>query len=75
MKITAHARKRMKERCGFGKEACRRMAEKAFTQGTTHAQTRGRLNKWVTSLYFWNAKANNIKYTGKQRTYSAGRHW
>ena len=64
MMISNHARKRMKERCGFNKKTCDRMAKKAFTDGIAHKQTRGRLNKWVTSLFFKNCNANNIRIYG-----------
>ena len=40
------------------------MAEKAFNEGITHSQTKGRLNKWITSLYFKNRAANNIRIYG-----------
>lgn len=50
----------MKERCGFNRKAQERMAEKAFNEGITHKQTKGRLHKWVTSLFFKNTNANNI---------------
>lgn len=40
------------------------MAEKAFNEGITHSQTKGRLNKWITSLYFRNHAANNIRIYG-----------
>lgn len=59
-----HAHKRMKERCGFTKKSQERMAKKAFEQGITHSQTKGNLNKWVTSLYFKNQNANNIRIYG-----------
>ena len=62
--VTKHAKQRMKERCGFNKQTCNRMAKKAFEEGVTHAQTKGRLNKWVTSLYFRNKSANNIRLYG-----------
>lgn len=64
MKITSHAKQRMKERCGFNKKSQERMAKKAFQCGITHAQTKGKLNKWITSLYFKNEKANNIRIYG-----------
>lgn len=54
----------MKERCGLNKKAAERMAKKAFYEGITHAQTKGTLNKWITSLYFKNKKANNIRIYG-----------
>lgn len=64
MTITNHAKQRMKERCGFNKKTAERMARKAFYEGITHAQTKGKLNKWITSLYFKNEKANNIRLYG-----------
>lgn len=64
MHVTNHARKRMRERCGFNKSSCDRMAKKALTEGIPHSQTKGCLNKWVTSLYFKNKTANNIRLYG-----------
>lgn len=64
MNISNHARRRMKERCGFNRKAQDRMAEKAFNEGITHKQTKGRLHKWVTSLFFKNCNANNIRLYG-----------
>lgn len=40
------------------------MARKAFEKGIHHNQTKGLLNKWVTSLYFKNQRANNIRLYG-----------
>lgn len=64
MKITKHAEMRMKQRNGLNKKACSRMAQKALECGISHAQTKGRLNKWMTSLYFANKEANNIRLYG-----------
>ena len=64
MNVSKHAGKRIKERCGFTKKSSERMAEKAFEEGITHNKTKGRLNKWVTSLYFREKKANNIRLYG-----------
>lgn len=64
MNISQHAHKRMKERCGFNKKSQERMARKAFDEGITHKQTKGRLNKWITSLFFKNCNANNIRIYG-----------
>ena len=62
--VTKHAETRMKERCGFNKHSSERMAKKAFEDGVTHAQTKGRLNRWITKLYFKNRSANNIRLYG-----------
>lgn len=64
MRVSKHAKQRMKQRCSFTKKSQDRMAKKAFEQGFTHAQTKGRLNKWITSLYFKYEKANNIRIYG-----------
>ncbi len=64
IEISKHAEERLKERCGLNKKACKRIVQKAFDEGITHSQTKGRLNKWVTSLYFKNQKAGNIRLYG-----------
>lgn len=64
MVISNHARQRMKERCGFNKKSQDRMAQKAFCEGIPHKQTKGRLYKWVTSLFFKHCNANNIRLYG-----------
>lgn len=64
MIVTNHANERLKERCGLKKKTKEHMVEKAFTKGYSHSQTKGRLNKWVTSLYFKNRNANNIRLYG-----------
>lgn len=72
MKISNHAKQRMKERCGFNRKSQERMAEKAFNEGISHKQTKGRLNKWVTGLFFKNTKANNIRLLGNYAYIFAG---
>ena len=57
--VSKHAVRRLKEHCGLNKRSAQRMADKAFTDGIRHSDTRGRLNKWVTSLYFYNRTADN----------------
>lgn len=64
MQVSEHAQERLKKRNGFNKKACERMAQKALTEGITHSQTKGRLNKWITHLYFRNQRANNIRLYG-----------
>lgn len=59
--ITKHAEERLKERIGLGKKALQRAAEAAYEKGVKHSETTGNLNKWVTSLYFRNPEANNIR--------------
>ena len=64
MEVSMHAAERLKERCGLNKKSMQRMAQKAFDEGIRHSQTLGRLNKWVTGLYFNNQNANNIRLYG-----------
>lgn len=64
IEISEHAFKRLSERSGLSKKAAYRIAEKAFTQGITHSETKGNLNKYITSLYFNNTNANNIRLYG-----------
>lgn len=59
--VTKHAEKRLRERMGLGKKSVQRAAEMAFDKGIKHAETTGNLNKWITSLYFNNKTANNIR--------------
>lgn len=64
--ITKHAEQRLKERMGLNKKVLQRAAETAYDKGVKHQETTGNLKKWVTSLYFNNQAANNIRlYNGK----------
>lgn len=62
--VTNHALRRLAKRSGLSKTAAMRMAEKAYVDGVTHKETKGNLNRWVTSQYFVNRKANNIRLYG-----------
>lgn len=70
--VSKHAKKRLKERCGLNKRSIQRIADKAFTDGVRHSDTRGRLNKWITSLYFYNKTADNIRLYGDKVYIFAG---
>ena len=59
--ITKHAEQRLKERVGLNKKALQRAADTAFEKGIRHNETIGDLNKWVTSKFFQNTNANNIR--------------
>lgn len=65
MKVTDHGRSRIIERVGGKKNGAEKIAEKAFLNGLTHSETSGRLNKYLTKLYFSN-KGNN----GNMRVYN-----
>lgn len=64
MKVTRHAKKRMKERCGLNKKSTDRMAEIAYENGLKHRELTENLKKWVNSLYFYNHRANQIRLYG-----------
>ena len=64
IQVSKHAETRLRERCGINRKSAQRIAEKAFNDGIQHSQTKGNLKKWVTSLYFNNKAANNIRLYG-----------
>lgn len=64
IKVSKHAEQRMRERCGLNKKSIERIAQKAYNKGIKHESTKGRLNKWITCVYFKNTKANNIRLYG-----------
>lgn len=62
--VTKHAKYRMKQRCGIGKNSINKMAKKVYQLCVRHAETSGNLQKWVDSLYFYNKSANQIRLYG-----------
>lgn len=64
IEVSRHDYERLHERCGLSRKAATRMAEKAFYTGMKHSDTRGQINRWITSLYFNNKNANNIRLYG-----------
>lgn len=64
IEVSRHAYERLHERCDLSRKAATRMAEKAFYTGMKHSDTRGQINRWITSLYFNNKNANNIRLYG-----------
>ena len=64
IEVSRHTYERLHERCGLSRKAATRMAEKAFYIGMKHSDTKGQINRWITSLYFNNKNANNIRLYG-----------
>lgn len=64
IEVSRHAYERLHERCGLSRKTATRMAEKAFYIGMKHSDTKGQINRWITSLYFNNKNANNIRLYG-----------
>lgn len=60
IRITNHACDRRK-RLGLSKDTFSKTAQKAFTEGVRHCDTVGSLNRYITSLYFKNKTANNVR--------------
>lgn len=61
VRVTKHGRSRTKDRTGLRKRIAGKNAEKAFQFGLKHGETVGNLHKYITSLYFRNRSANNIR--------------
>ena len=63
--ITEHAKDRMISRLGLNKKSLLRIATKAYNEGLSHNQVKGRLRKYIDGLWFHgDGKANNIKIYG-----------
>ena len=65
IKITAHAFERAKERLSLSSDSLKKMADKAYDQGIKHSDTKGALNKYLSSLFFRHKNANNIRIYGE----------
>lgn len=61
MIITNHGENRVRKRIGVSKKVVEGLFEKALELGIEHSDTKGRLNKYFTYLYFHNKTANNIR--------------
>lgn len=59
--ITRHGEKRSRKRLGLKKKAIERDVEAALEQGATHADTRGRLRKFLDKLYLSHENATNMR--------------
>lgn len=69
--VTNHAIQRTKERVGISKRISEKNADKALQLGITHSETSGSLNRYITSLYWKNPAANNIRiYCGNVYIFS-----
>lgn len=59
--ITDHAHKRLKERLGLPKSARQRMVQKAFDEGWTHADARGRLKRFLDGKWLEHRDCANVR--------------
>lgn len=63
--ITRHAYKRAKERLRWKKSVLRRMAQVAFEEGFTHAETKGQLRGFLDKVWLNYKVCNNIRIYGE----------
>lgn len=64
-RVTEHAIHRAKERLGWPPGATLRMAQKALDSGVRHADTAGRLKRYIDGLYLLHGKGNNTRIYGE----------
>lgn len=61
MKTSNHAKTRIKERCGLGKDSGDRLAAIALEKGLKRNKANGQLKRYMDKLYFTNPDAGNIR--------------
>lgn len=62
---TKHAYERAKDRFGWKSNVLDKMMLKAFNEGIEHKDTKGRLNRYISKLWFEHKKANNVRIYGE----------
>jgi hypothetical protein len=65
VKITDHADGRLKERLGLPKSARHSAAQRAFDQGKTHGDARGRLKRYLDRCWLAHRNCNNVRIYGE----------
>lgn len=60
-RVTSHAAKRTKERLGIPKRISEKNAKKALQFGIRHSETSGGLHRYISSLYWKQQTANNVR--------------
>ena len=63
--ITNHAYDMAKRRIGWNKSALEKMSSKAYVEGITHSQTKGRLKRFLDSKFLSYRKATNMRIYGE----------
>ena len=64
--VTNHAQQRMHERMGLGKKSTNRMADIALEKGLRIKETKGKLKKYLNTLYLIHGVGNNIRVYGEK---------
>ncbi len=70
--ITEHAYSRAKERLSLNAKSFNRLAITAFEKGLKHCETKGRLKRYIDSLWFKHKTASNIRIYGENIFFFAG---
>lgn len=72
--VTDHADTRLKERLGLPRSARQKAAERAFEQGKTHGDARGRLKRYLDRCWLQHKNCNNVRIHAEHLWFFAGRH-
>ena len=65
IRLTKHSIKRLRERMGIPKKACRRTAQIAYDRGITYKETKGNAYRFFLKIYTKNPNVNNTKIYGR----------
>lgn len=63
--LTKHAINRARDRLSLTERSLQRLSEKAFLDGIKHADTKGKLNRFINRKYLNNPAATNIRIYGE----------
>jgi hypothetical protein len=63
--LTDHAIQRAKERLSLREESLARLANKAITEGIKHAETNGKLKRFISGLWSEGHAINNARVWGE----------
>lgn len=65
MRISQHAKKRMKQRCGLHGKSAVRMGNRVLEEGIRREYTKGRLRKWIDWVCSYNPQTIPVLYGEK----------
>lgn len=61
VRVTPHAKQRVKERVGLSKELSEYVAEKALANGLRHCDVAGSLKRYLDKIYLSHKNASNMR--------------
>ena len=59
--VSKHAERKIRQRLGLKKKAVRKKADQAFAEGLVHADTRGRLKRYLDRAWLRHRQGNNMR--------------